>query len=365
MRQTTSAFHEIVINQMPLIDVRAPVEFAAGSFPGAVNLPIMDDEERHLVGICYKEQGQQAAIDLGHQLVHGEKKSQRVAAWIELTNQYPEARLYCFRGGLRSRIARQWFSEACGRTIPRLEGGYKAFRRYLLEHLEPEWLRTQPIIIGGRTGVGKTLLLRQLQGLIDLEALANHRGSAFGRYLTPQPSQIDFENRLACELIRHEHRDEPYLLLEDEGTHIGRCYLPPRLVQFFNVDNLVLMERPLGQRVRIIFDEYVTSSQAEYCRVHGEEEGREVWLSDMIGSVGRIKKRLGGKRTQAITTLMEAGFRQQMEGGNGASHREWIEILLRDYYDPMYDYQLKKKSDKIRFTGSPEEVLGFLRSLGR
>lgn len=363
MSETTGDFHRIVVEDIPLIDVRAPVEFEAGAFPGAVNLPILDDEERCLVGICYKEKGQDEAINLGHQLVKGEIKRSRVAAWIDCIARQPEVLIYCFRGGLRSQLAQQWIKLETGETIQRLAGGYKAFRNYLIDQLDPAQIPGIPVVIGGLTGSGKTLLLHQLENSIDLEAIANHRGSTFGRFITPQPTQIDFENRLAYALINHTRQGNKYMVLEDEGSHIGRCYIPAKLARYFGGDNLVVLEAPMEQRIRIIFDEYVVRSQALYSQTYGQEDGMAHWLSDMSQGVERIKKRLGGERTLQVKQLLESAWKQQQRNDNGDGHKRWIEMLLREYYDPMYHYQLQKKKRSIIFQGGATEVLEFLQAM--
>ena len=112
MGKTTGNFHRLVVENIPLIDVRAPVEFAAGAFPTAVNLPLMNDDERHQVGICYKEQGQAAAIALGHSLVCGAVKEKRIAAWKAFIEKHSDALIYCFRGGLRSQLSQKWAEQA-------------------------------------------------------------------------------------------------------------------------------------------------------------------------------------------------------------------------------------------------------------
>ncbi|MBU2099360.1 MAG: tRNA 2-selenouridine(34) synthase MnmH, partial [Gammaproteobacteria bacterium] len=194
MRADTDDFLNLFLNDAPLIDSRAPVEFARGAFPSAVNLPLMTDDERERVGTCYKEQGQHAAIGLGHQLVNGAIKAQRVNAWVNFAEHNPKGYLYCFRGGLRSQICQQWMRDA-GCDYPRVIGGYKAMRRFLLEQLD-RLCQTQPmLILAGHTGAAKTELLQKMPGAVDLEAIANHRGSAFGKKPDGQPSQIDFENR--------------------------------------------------------------------------------------------------------------------------------------------------------------------------
>lgn len=114
----------ILANDVPLIDVRAPVEFQSGAFPSACNLPLMLDSEREAVGICYKQQGQDAAIALGNRLVYGEVRAARIAAWREQCQRHPEGYLYCFRGGLRSHIVQQWLRES-GLDYPLIEGAIR------------------------------------------------------------------------------------------------------------------------------------------------------------------------------------------------------------------------------------------------
>ena len=354
---TTSDFRQIVLDEIPLIDVRAPVEFEKGAFPTSVNLPLMNDEERRLVGIRYKENGNEAAAKLGHQLVSGEVKAARTAAWIEQFEQHPNSLLYCFRGGQRSQISQQWITEATGRDILRLEGGYKAFRNYLLDQLAPENIRSTPIILGGRTGTGKTILLQTLDNRIDLEAIANHRGSSFGRFTTPQPTPIDFENQLAWALIHHNDAGHNHMVLEDEGRNIGDRYLPEPLVAHFRKSNVVLLERSMEERVQITFDEYITVAQNDYIALHGEETGADEWFSYMDQCIDRIKKRLGGLRYQQIKELLRTAH----ESGDLEQHKEWIEQLLRDYYDPMYDYQLQNKADRIVFRGHENAVKEYLK----
>jgi tRNA 2-selenouridine synthase len=359
----TSDFYRIVVDNIPLIDVRAPVEFSGGAFPMAVNLPVMDDEDRHLVGICYKQQGRDAAFNLAFKRVSGRKKEERIAAWTDFVEKHPNALCYCFRGGMRSKTTQEWFKQETGKTIKRLDGGYKAFRRYLMEQMDPANIPGIPIILGGRTGTGKTILLRQLDNAIDLEAIANHRGSAFGRFLTPQPSQIDFENRLACALINHRHNDYKYMVLEDEGAYIGTRYIPKELALYFKQDSVVLLESGLDERIGITYDEYVSGAQQDYFELYGEESGLDHWLEDIQGSLGRIKKRLGGERLKRVAKLLAAGHEEQQENGNPELHKKWVELLLSEYYDPMYDYQIEKGNRTVLFRGDSNEVLQYLRTL--
>lgn len=363
MDGTTNDFHRIIVEDIPLIDVRAPVEFAAGAFPNAVNLPLMNDEERRLVGICYKEHGQEAAIKLGHKLVSGAIKESRIAAWQQFMEEHPTALIYCFRGGLRSQLSQEWAGQAVGREIQRLEGGYKAFRTYLMDHHETDWIKSTPLVLGGRTGSGKTLLLQHLENVVDLEDLANHRGSSFGRFINPQPTQIDFENRLSWAVIQHEAAGHALMVVEDEGRHVGSRYLPQPLVDHFASGNVVLLETPLKERVQITFDEYVVAAQSKFITAFGDE-GIFQWMEDIRGSTLRIKKRLGGERLKRINQLLTEAYEQQLATGEPEAHKAWVEVLLVEYYDPMYDYQLEQKLKKIVFRGGADDVLEYVKSIG-
>jgi tRNA 2-selenouridine synthase len=129
---TAEYYKSLFFEDTPLIDVRAPVEFATGSLPNSVNLPILNDEERALIGTTYKTQGRETAIQLGHQLISGDVKEQRLQAWRSYIDLHPHAVIYCFRGGLRSQITQQWLKEA-GIQRPLITGGYKAVRSFIIE----------------------------------------------------------------------------------------------------------------------------------------------------------------------------------------------------------------------------------------
>ncbi len=195
-------FESLLCADIPLLDVRAPVEFAQGAFPHSHNIALLNDDEREQIGIRYKAKGNEAAIELGTELIQGDIKDQRIKAWAAFIDQHPDAVLYCFRGGMRSKIAQQWIQAATGKVIPRVKGGYKSLRRYLIVQTESLVTKIDPIVLSGRTGSGKTKLIKALPNTIDLEGLANHRGSSFGRQLSPQPTQINFENAIAIELMK-------------------------------------------------------------------------------------------------------------------------------------------------------------------
>lgn len=357
----TADYLSLFLNETPMIDTRAPVEFAKGAFPGSVNLPLMTDEERAEVGTCYKQQGQEAAIELGHRLVQGEVKAARVQAWLDFARDNPNGYLYCFRGGLRSQICQQWLHEA-GCDYPRVVGGYKAMRGFLIDQLTTLCEQHPLLILAGQTGAAKTELLNNLPHSVDLEGRANHRGSSFGRRVDGQPSQIDFENRVTIDLLRCHHLDQARpILLEDESHLIGRCVLPTPLKDAMARAPVVVLDVDLEARVEHSFTNYILRKQTEWQEHVGQEAGFEPFAEDLRASLGRIRKRLGGLRYAQLSELLEQALSAHRQG-DPHLHRLWIRALLEEYYDPMYDYQLSKKADRIVFRGSTEQVREYLAS---
>ena len=355
-------FRSIVTEARPLIDLRAPVEFERGSFPGAVNLPLLTDKEREAVGTTYRHEGNEAAVALGHRLVSGAAKEERIAAWIEFIREHPDTHLFCWRGGQRSRIVQEWLAQR-GVVVPRLKGGYKAFRRYLTEESLRLARAKEILVIGGRTGSGKTLLLKQIPEAIDLEALARHRGSAFGRYAAPQPPQIAFENALAYAQIRHDEAGHRRLVIEDESRNIGQRYIPPEIFAEFQKGRVILLETPLEERIGITYDDYILYAQKEYDEAHAHGVAPYDWYETMQHNFRRIRKRLGDERYRRLSAMLESAWEEQQRTGNPEGHKTWIRALLEEYYDPMYDYQISRKSERIVFRGDREAVLEYLASL--
>lgn len=354
-------YHELFVNDIPLIDVRAPVEFEQGAFPFAQNLPLMNDEERHLIGIRYKEQGQEKAIELGQDLVTEDIKRNRVDGWASFTQQHPQGALYCFRGGLRSKISQQWIYEATGIMYPRISGGYKALRRFLIDELAVSIQQIRPIVLGGRTGTGKTLLINKITQQIDLEAIFNHRGSAFGKHATPQPSQIDVENRLSINLLKHSRQKHHQLVVEDEASNIGSRQLPRALFDTMCRSPLILLETNISERIENVFNEYVTESLRQHQSLLGDKAGFNAWCEVPQIALEKIQRRLGGVRYKKLKTIMTDALKSHRDTGNPEHHKEWIQVLLEEYYDPMYDYQIDKKIERIIFRGDCDSILGYLK----
>ena len=361
----TNDYRRLFLEDTPLLDVRAPVEYARGAFPLAENRPLIDDEERHRIGIRYKEMGQDAAVELGAELVTEEVRKARVHEWEHFFTKHPEGVLYCFRGGMRSKITQQWLKERTGKSIPRVEGGYKALRRFLIDELDAAAREVNTVVIGGRTGVGKTLLLQKLSGSVDLEGLARHRGSAFGHYATPQPSQIDFENALSIALLKHRAGGNLPLIIEDEGQNIGSVHLPLTLFNRFKSGDFVILEATVDERIEITWNEYVRDALQDFQQVHGEEHAFLAWHDYVMRGFSRIRKRLGGVRHAALAHEIDAAMQHHRETGEMQQHKSWIRTLLVDYYDPMYDYQLGRKRKKIVFSGDADAVANYLQSHNR
>ena len=351
-----------IANGSSSIDVRAPLEFHKGSLPLSKNLPILDDEQRAAVGLCYKSEGPEAAMKMGYKFVQGALREERVSKWLGQLTLDPSALLYCSRGGLRSKLAAEWISDK-GCVIRRIEGGFKAVRNELLSFLAPD--PCELVILGGSTGVGKTVVIENDPAAIDLEGHANHRGSAFGAFLESQPSQIDFENAVALQFYKETGTDSgkrkrTRVLLEDEGRMIGRINLPPSLQAAMSNAPLIIIEATLEARVSRIFKEYVQ----EHLDMIASTQAHDPFqvLGERLGnSLFSIHKRLGGARYQTISEQLNSAIRAH-KIGDPSGHREWIKALLLDYYDPMYQYQLEKKEHRVVFRGSKEEIIEWRRS---
>lgn len=359
--ETVNDFRQLFLSGCALLDVRAPVEFDKGAFPTSVNLPLMSDEERHLVGIRYKEQGQDSAIALGAELVTPDLQAQRVKSWAAFVQANPDAHLYCFRGGLRSRITQQWLS-AAGVQIPLVEGGYKALRSFLISETDRLCESLSFSLIGGRTGNGKTLLLNRLGPTVDLEALANHRGSSFGNMPDDQPRNIDFENALSIALMRLENSGSSQVYLEDEARLIGRVCIPDNVRNAMLAAPIIILETQMNERIDNCFDDYVTDLLQRYQNALGEQQGFEAFAEHHRGSLYRIRKRFGGENYQQALDMLNAALLAHLKHNDTQGYRQFIAMLLSDYYDPMYDYQLSQKVDRVVFKGNSEQILAWVDS---
>ena len=350
-------FEFIFKNNIPIIDTRAPIEFEKGSFPNAVNMPLMFDEERKEVGTCYKNHGKEKALELGHKLVSGEKKKERVKMWVDFAKKYPNGAIFCFRGGLRSQIAQKWIYENSQISFPKIVGGYKKLRNFLIENIESSTLRKKFIVVGGQTGCGKTILINEIDKSIDLEGIANHRGSAFGNMTSPQPTQINFENKLSIELIKSSES----IVLEDEGANIGSVQIPKNFFNKMSLSPLVLLEAAIEERIKISLEDYVENMLKKYMNLDpltASNNFSNYWEQ----SLDKIQKRIGLKRYYDLKNDLNLALKNFLNNNDNSYFIGIIEKLLTEYYDPMYSYQISKKKDRIIFSGNFQEVKEFLIS---
>lgn len=302
-----------------LIDVRSESEYTEATIPGAINLPILHDSERVQVGTAYRKQGVDDAKLMGLGFV-SPRLPQVVKQYQELSQKEPLV-VFCWRGGMRSKSVCSVL-EATGIPVYRLTGGYKAYRKYVNEYLERP-LPHRAAVIHGLTGVGKTEVLYELQRLfepaVDLEGLANNRGSVFGQIgLAPQPSQKMFESLLVKELAFWEPAG--YIIVECESRRIGRIILPAVLVNAMRPGTHILAYCPVEERIQRIKRIYA-----------GNMDNSKGGLKTAIMSLGQ---RLGKQKVAELTELVDKGRLDEV-----------VEYLLIKYYDPLYKYPSQPSSD--------------------
>lgn len=296
----------------PVIDVRSPGEYEHAHIPGAVNIPLFDNDERALVGTKYKNAGKDSAVLLGLDLV-GPKLAGFVKASKKLNPQAKEVLVHCWRGGMRS-SSFAWLLDTAGLTASTLAGGYKEYRNTVLSGFaEPRNL----IILGGKTGSGKTDILKELarQGeqIIDLEGLAHHKGSSYGAIgQLPQPATEQFENLVFSEWRTLDPARRVWI--EDESRNVGSCFVPMALWQQMRAAPVAFVGVPKAVRVQRLVAEYT---------------GIDHRL--LVEATARISKRLGGKVTKdALDALTRNDYAT-------------VADLTLDYYDRAYLHGLLQR----------------------
>lgn len=299
-------------SQHPVIDVRTPAEYEHGHIPGAVNIPLFSNEERAIVGTLYKQEGKKPAMLKGMELVS--PKFSDYIRQAETISNTGTLLVHCWRGGMRS-AGMAWLFEWYGFKVFTLQNGYKSFRRMVLD----EFTKAREFkILAGRTGSGKTLVLKEIEKLgntiIDLEELAHHKGSAFGTLgEEPQPTQEMFENELAVALM-NINTNEP-IWLEDESQNIGKRLIPIALWEQMRNAQVHYVDLPTEKRVEYLVEAYGKYSPAE-----------------LIESIEKIRKRVGFQNAKAA-----------IEAINNGDLKRACEISLV-YYDKSYDHGVAKRN---------------------
>jgi len=298
---------------LPLVDVRSPAEYAKAHIPGAVNIPLFDNEERKQVGIRYKQGGKENAVVLGLEYV-GPKMADFVKKAKKLVKKDKKILVYCWRGGMRSgSIA--WLFETAGMKAFTLEGGYKAYRGYIRKQFSKP---VNLIILGGYTGSGKTSILQALEKMgaqfLDIEGVAHHKGSVFGPLgQEPQPSNEEFENNLADAWRKFD--PSKAIWVEDESRQLGTCSIPDPLFVQMRKAPVIKVIIPKSERIKRLVNEY------------GDFE-----TELLAKQVEKIRERLGGQFANEALDALNQGKMDRV-----------ADLTLR-YYDKAYEFGISKRN---------------------
>ena len=333
------------LNKTVFVDMRSPAEYNNGCIPGAINIPLFDNEEHSQVGTVYKTIGPDEAKNLGLKLVSGKLP--------DIVNQIREHHdagqtviIYCWRGGMRSKAVVSVLN-LVGIPALQLVGGYKNYRRHVIDSLANFENLPPVIVLCGSTGVGKTQILSILAQnnvpVIDLEGLANHRGSAFGHVSLGKPQTAqNFDTALLSELEKLRFSD--YIVVECESKRIGNVYLPNILYHAMQVGKKILVYASLETRISRLIDEYVDT-----CATNAEE---------IMQSLNLLKKRLSAAKMDKLKSDFVAG-----------DLRSFVRCLITDYYDPLYGYENAKQSqfdflvDADNLEQATAKIINYLNSL--
>ncbi|WP_273852436.1 tRNA 2-selenouridine(34) synthase MnmH [Guptibacillus spartinae] len=311
---------EVLHKEMLLLDVRTPAEFEKFHIPGAINLPIFTNKEREVVGTTYKQKGTEAAKELGISIVSPKlpefyKRAKEIASHREFA-------VYCWRGGMRSKSLVTIF-EMMGLSCYQVEGGIRAYRQKVTAGLEDFALQTTPyLVLEGLTGTSKTEILMALEKkgypIIDLEGLAAHRGSVFGRVDLPERSQKEFEAKLYHQMIAIG--ETPYYIIESESKRLGNIIIPDFILEGKQKGTRIHVHAPLSYRIHTILNTY-----------HPEQHHEEI-----TDAISKIEKRFSSEDKEVINQALET-----------QDYACIIERLLLYYYDPRYEHKAHENEGNI------------------
>ena len=303
------------LTELPVIDVRSPSEFQKGHIPGAFNIPLFSDDERAIVGTAYKQQSKEKAIEIGLEFVQP-----KLSSFIEESQRLTSDKgivIHCWRGGLRSQSFAEHLAKNGISKVYLIEGGYKAFRNIVLQQFE---LPYNLIVLGGYTGSGKTEILHEIkknnQQVIDLEGVANHKGSAFGGFGDgSQSSSEQFENNLYWEWKKLDFTKS--IWIEDESRNIGNNLLPAELYRNIREQKVIFIDIPRKERVNFLVEGYSSYSKL-----------------DLADAINRISRKIGGQNAQKALIELED------------NNYNLVADLVLNYYDKRYLIGLQKRKEE-------------------
>ncbi|MCM3734576.1 tRNA 2-selenouridine(34) synthase MnmH [Bacillus cytotoxicus] len=328
-------FQDITINELlalhdkkelVLVDVRSPSEYKDSTIPGSLNISLFNDEERAEIGTIYKQVSFQAAKERGLEIV-----SAKLPAFVKEFGQIDAQKaVFCWRGGMRSGTVATVL-DLMGIQVYRLQGGIRAYRKWVVETLDHLDIKQEAYVLNGYTGAGKTTILRRLgkdgYPILDLEGMANHRGSVFGQIGLEPHNQKTFESLLVQEVLHLQQA--PYMLFEAESKRVGKVMLPDFILERKEQGIQLFIDMPVGERVRHILEDYSPWDHQEEC----------------IDAFRKIKRR--------IHTPVAAKIDNDLQSGNFDSA---VQLLLEHYYDPLYEHTAKQYPEERRLTIKVQNV---------
>ena len=331
MHKTITLEETQKLSQPIYIDMRSPGEFSIGHIFGAINIPIFTNDERAEVGTIYKQVGTEQAKDLGLSIV-SKKLPDLVTQIRTLYKTGRPVVIYCWRGGMRSQSIVSVLN-LLGVQAYQLLGGYKTYRRHVLDSLQNFKIYPKIIVLCGSTGVGKTSLLQLLAAknvpVIDLEKLANHRGSVFGQVGLGQSTTAQvFDTSILTELTHLN--TQPYIVVECESKRIGNVYLPDCLYQAMQEGIHIFVSTDIETRISRLIAEYTDLNETN--------------TKEILTSIKALSKRLGTKKMSTLLSDFDKG-----------EIRNVVHTLLVDYYDPLYGYD-KLDQEKYHLTVNCDDL---------